>query len=47
MLKNKHWCALDCTITSSTDNPSYFLVGFVVSQSRSGEIRPGNWRNLV
>ena len=30
-----------------TDNPSYCSAGFVDSQSGSGEIRPGDWRNLV
>ena len=30
-----------------TDNPSYCPAGFVDSQSGSGEIRPGDWTNLV
>ena len=30
-----------------TGNPSCYPAGFVDSQSESGEIRPGDWRNLA
>ena len=50
-IKNAEKYTLACTGLRNylhlTDNPSYYLAGFVDNQSGSGEIRLGGWRNLV
>ena len=50
-VKNAEKYTLACTGLHNhlhlTDNPSYYLAGFVDNQNGSGEIRLGGWRSLV